>query len=298
MVTGYDLATSSTTRSSSAGYIPPSPGHHPRSPVPPRQPSIPPYHHHPPHQTPVISPPQYSPQHSPQLLPVPLRAAPHDHRFSSRSSNDDDNESLLSSCSGGGGGGGGFVRSGSYASFGSNSGGGGGGSGSIEKKQQSGPRSGNSTPSISQAGAIPQFKARDPCGTSHDIPYQSHDIEATPPTYSGEEGDGDDYTSRIQYPNHSKIIVLPLLDEDKLVKKENPEELESKLQELVRFQDSKIGRGTESGRKSPVYSDHSRFDPYRNTRQPGNQGIHGSLTINNCSIWELYWCGHMRYHSW
>ncbi len=82
------------------------------------------------------------------------------------------------------------------------------------------PRSGNSAPSTSQADTILQFKSCDSCGTSHDI-------EPTAPTYRGEERK--EMVPIIPYPNHSKIIVLPFLDEDKLVKKENPEELESKL---------------------------------------------------------------------
>ena len=71
----------------------------------------------------------------------------------------------------------------------------------------------------------PQLKTRNPLPVdlppppqydiqfrSRDLPLGSHDSEVAPPP--GDDGDGDDYTRQIRYPNNSRILVPPLLDED------------------------------------------------------------------------------------
>ena len=78
--------------------------------------------------------------------------------------------------------------------------------------------SGHSSPS--HHSPMPHLKSREPlldpevrsCDVpprSHDTKPRSHDLEMAPPPFGS-----DDYTSHIRYPNNSRILVQPLLDED------------------------------------------------------------------------------------
>ena len=91
--------------------------------------------------------------------------------------------------------------------------------GSASEKKQAFSRS-NSGPTSPNHKGFPQLKSRDPLPTSPlrsgDVPLEtpgspsrSCDPEVAPPPF----GSGD-YTSKIRYPNNSRILVQPLLDED------------------------------------------------------------------------------------
>lgn len=167
---------------------------------------------------PRTSKPFHSPHHL--LDPSPShptpRGAPHGSQFVAtphhrRCSRDNDVLSLESSEGG----------SGSFSSHGS----------ANSDKRPPFTRSSNSTGG-SPAHKKPQLMTRDPPPRDpppppqHDIqfrsrdlpldvtPRRSHDSEVAPPTSPEGDDDGDDYTRQIRYPNNSRILVPPLLDED------------------------------------------------------------------------------------
>jgi hypothetical protein len=182
-----------------------------------------------PHLTPNPTPTHVRAPQGSQFLPLPTATNSshyhHHYRKSSAShtTEEDDDISLESSDTG----------SGSFSSHDSTS----------ERRQ---PFTRSYSGHTSSSHPMPQLKSRDaPCGL-HDITPQSHDRELAPPPL----GD-DDYTSKIRYPNNSRIHVTPLLGEDLTLKEGS-----------VKNSDVR-GAGNE-----PFYCDRSRFDLHQQFYQP------------------------------
>lgn len=140
---------------------------------------------------------------------------------------------------------------------------------STSDRKQAFVRSSSGHSSPSHHALTPHLKSREPPSDSeaqscdllprsHDTTPKSHDLEMPSPFGS------DDYTSKIRYPNNSRILVRPLLDEDISLKGSS-----SKVRE------SSDARGTN---KEPYYCDRSHFDQY----QPKRTG-----TVPSCPLFLL-----------
>lgn len=100
----------------------------------------------------------------------------------------------------------------------------------------------------SQSNGLQRLRSRDPLvEPSHDPPAESHD--------QGTTNDDDDYTQRIRYPNHSRILVQPLHDDERALQSRDLERPTAPAQEAK--------KGQKQRSSSPVYFDRSRFNPYR-----------------------------------
>lgn len=201
------------------------------------------------HLTPNPSPTHIRAPQGSQFL-APSTSSSHYYRISTASSTTEEDDVLSLESSG--------ASSGSFPSHDSN----------PEKKQTFvRSYSGHSTPSPHTP--VPLLKSRDPSSNpelqSCDVPTVPHDttprgLEMSPPAFSD-----DDYTSKIRYPNNSRILVQPLLDEDISLK-------EGSTEGRLRVRETP---GVPAANKEPFYCDRSRFDLQQQFHPPQEkrQGI-------------------------
>ena len=131
----------------------------------------------------------------------------------------------------------------------------------------------DSSRNASSQKIISQLKSCDISVESHDSKVQLNDppIGSRDSVLPTDIGDTDDYTRRIRYPNHSKIQVQPLVDEDIFLSETKgvttnplipPTYTEGTAASRPQNPPKNSG-DIHSEKKSPVYFDRSRFDPYR-----------------------------------
>lgn len=228
------------------------------------------------HQFNPNPPPAYTrvPHNSQHLAPLTGHAHYHSrstHTSSTTSSSRDEEPEVLSLASSEGGG-----ETGSYSSY---------ESASPERSHPSNFSRGNGGPPRShdmplRARDVPAqnfpLRARGlpepslphppppPPESQESVTWQSHD----PTPFSSE-----DYTKRVRYPNNSRILVQPLIDEDISLKSEGVE--------ILRARDPPIVQGEKDSRKEPVFCDRSKFDFYQKQPQGRGQGTLSTFHIDN-----------------